>query len=442
MAAERSPAPDPNPSRWWVHTTYFAEGMPYMVVRILSSVYFTDIGAKLRYIGYLNFLMIPWNLKFLWAPLVDIFGTKRRWQATLQLLLGGLLCAIAALNLPMRGSVEPPALLAVAAGIFVVMAFVAATNDIAIDAYYMEGLTDPREQAAYAGSRVLAYRLAMVFVRTGLVALAAFVTAHLASGDKYLAWFVAFAAGGVSFIVLGAFHGWRLPRFEQERAFSEGPGLDGVVLGFRNAFASYLRQDKVVVVLVFIALYRIGDEIMFSMVTPFLMRGLGVSMAQYSWLAGMVGAAGTIVGTMVGGWWIKAVGLKRAIWPITLLMNLNIAVYIWLAWARPSPATWQGILTIAMVHGYEQIASGLGSAALLVFLLRTCQREHKAAHYAIGSAIMTLFATFLGGYGGRAVEIMGWVNYFSLALAATVPSMLLLPFVPLEERHAVSGLHV
>jgi MFS transporter, PAT family, beta-lactamase induction signal transducer AmpG len=431
-----APPVAPRSRRWWVHSTYFAEGMPYIVVRILSTVFFTDIGAKLRYVGYLNFLAIPWNLKFLWAPLLDIYGTKRRWMVTMQVVLGVLLCGIALLNLPLRSAVDPDRLLLVVALVFVVMAFFAATNDIAIDAYYMEGLTDPRDQAAWAGHRVLAYRLAMVYVRTGLVALAAFLVSDRVGWDHYTSWLCAFSVGGVTLIGIGVFHALRLPRFERERSLAAGPSPAAAWLGFRDAFDSYRRQDGVVMVVAFIALYRLGDEIMFSMVTPFLLRGLGVTTGQYAWLAGIVGAAGTIVGTMLGGWWIKTVGLKRAIWPITLLMNLNIAVYVWLAHAAPNPSSTGGILTIALVHGYEQVASGLGSAALLVYLLRTCSSEHKAAHYAIGSAIMTIFATFFGGYGGRLVEYMGWVNYFLLALAATVPSMLLLPIVPLEVKPA------
>ena len=422
--------------RWWVHTTYFAEGMPYMVVRILSTVYFTDIGAKLRYIGYLNFLAIPWNLKFLWAPLLDLFGTKRRWQVLMQIGVGALMLVVAAANLAAGGTPEPGGVLLFVALVFVLMAFTAATNDVAIDAYYMEGLTDRGEQAAYAGHRVLAYRLAMVFVRTGLVGLAAFMAARAVGGDRYFPWFVTFAVGGLAFLALAGFHAAKLPRFEVERAAAPGAPRATVWRGFREAFASYLKMERVGLVLLFVALYKIGDEILFSMVTPFLMRGLGVTKGQYAWLAGIVGAVGTIIGTMVGGWWIKAVGLRRAIWPMTLLMNLNIWVYIWLAWASPDPATTGGIATIALVHGYEQVAGGLGSAALLVYLLRTCKKEHKAAHYAIGSAIMTLFATAFGGLGGAMVERIGWTNYFLVAFAATLPAMALLPFVPLFEEPA------
>ena len=424
------PDPAKKPGRWWVHTTYFTEGMPYVVVRILSSVYFTDIGAKLRYIGYLNFLAIPWNLKFLWAPLLDLRGSKRRWLAAMQLLIGAGMVAIAFLNLLPRGPAEPATILLAVAVVFVVMAFLAATNDVAIDAYYMEGLTDTREQAQYAGHRVLAYRLAMIFVRTGLVGLAALVAARAVGGDRYFPWFVAFGVGGLTLLALGGFHAWKLPPFERAGQ-DQAAARPEILSGFARAFATYLAQDRVALVLAFVALYKIGDEILFSMVTPFLMRELGVTKTQYAWLAGIVGAAGTIVGTMIGGWWIKAKGLRRTIWPLTLLMNLNIAVYIWLAWAHPDPRTAAGIATIAVVHGYEQIAAGLGSAALLVYLLRTCKPEFKAAHYAIGSAIMTLFATAFGGFGGVITERIGWVSYFIAAFAATIPSMLLIPWVPL-----------
>lgn len=430
------PSPPSVWRRWWVHTTYFAEGMPYMVVRILSSVYFTDIGARLRYIGYLNFLGIPWNLKFLWAPLLDLVGTRRRWQVVMQALIGGLMALVALSNLVLPGAADPDRWLLVVALIFVAMAFCAATNDIAIDAYYMEGLPDKREQAAWAGHRVLAYRLAMIFVRTGLVALAALVAGRVGKGDPYTPWVVAFGVGAATMLGVSAFHASWLPRFEQERVRTGVVTPGDVWRGFARAFGTYLQQQRVALVLVFIVLYRVGDEILFSMTTPFLMRELGVSKGQYAWLAGIVGAAGTIVGTMLGGYWIKAKGLSRTIWPITLLMNVNIWVYVWLAWAKPNPTTLRGISAIACIHGYEQVAAGLGSAALLVFLLRTCKPEFKAAHYAIGSAIMSLFATFFGGFGGRMVEAMGWTSFFILAFVASLPGMALIPWVPLHDDPA------
>ena len=175
-------------------------------------------------------------------------------------------------------------------------------------------------------------------------------------------------------------------------------------------------------------------EILFSMATPFLMRELAITKAQYSWIGGIVGAAATVAGAMIGGYWIKLWGLRRAIWPLTILMNFNIWAYIWLAWARPSPATTTGVAEIAFVHGYEQLAAGLGSAALLIFLLRTCKPGFTASHYAIGSAIMSLGSTVVGGFGGRIVEQVGYLNLFLIAFLASLPSMLLLIWVPLRDE--------
>lgn len=431
----QNPAPKPESapkaqSPWvWVMTTNFAQGLPYMVVRILSTVYYTDIGAKERYLGYLNFLGIPWNLKFLWSPLVDLFSTKRAWLVSLQLLVALGIAAIGAVNLFIPLQADPSAYLVAIAMVLVFSAFMASTNDIAIDGYYLEGLPDSRDQAAYSGYRVLAYRLSIVFVRSGLVALAAWIGYLNGGQDKYQPWAYAFGAAAAAMLILAVFHHFRLPRFEPRPG--PGPKPSTRPRSFQEAFRTYLRRDRIALILAFIILYKMGDEIIFSMVTPFLMRELGLTKAQYSWIAGIVGAAGAIGGAMIGAWWIKNRGLKGAIWPLTLLMNLNIWAYIWLAWAKPDPATTLGIGIIAAVHGYEQIAAGLGSAALTVFMMGICKPDYRATHYAIGSAIMSLASTFIGGFGGQIVEALGYLNLFILGFFATIPAMVLLFWVPI-----------
>jgi PAT family beta-lactamase induction signal transducer AmpG len=186
--------------------------------------------------------------------------------------------------------------------------------------------------------------------------------------------------------------------------------------------------------LLVIIFYKVGDEVLFSMGTPFLMRELLVTKAQLAWMAGLVGALGSIAGTSIGGLWIKKKGLKKAIWPLTLLMNLNIWAYIWLAYDKPTAQTFAGLTVISLVYCYEQIAAGLGNAVLIVFILRTCKQEFKAAHYAIGSAFMSLFSTIFGGFSGIIVEQIGYLNLFILAFLISVPSMVLLLFAPIKEK--------
>lgn len=418
----------------WVNTTYFAEGLPYMVVRILSSLYFTQLGVREAYLGYLNYLGLPWNVKFLWAPLIDAWFSKKRWQVALQVLFGVLTLVLAVLSFIAGSATSSSEYLTSIAIVFILMAFVAATNDIAIDGFYMEAISTREQQALLSGYRVLSYRLAMVFARSGLVGVVAFVAARVTNGSAYYSWSVAFAIAGAVLCALAALHSCILPNLK--RSSDVGAATRDALQIFTQGFLSYLQQQKVAVILVFIVLYKLGDELLFSMVTPFLVRELGITTEQYAWIAGIVGAAGTIVGAMVGGWWIKRVGLRRALWPLTLLMNLNLWLYVWLSIAKPDPTTTWGISVIAAVHGAEQIAAGLGSAALLIFLLTTCAKDFRATHYAIGSAIMSIPGTLLGGAAGGFVERYGYTSLYVWAFIAAVPGMCLIPFVPIKEDEA------
>jgi len=195
----------------WVSSTYFAEGLPLMIVRRLSTVFFTDIGVDLRTLGHLNFLGNAWNLKFLWAPLLDVVGTKRRWLITMQLLIGLLtmVVALVASRVPVAGlGPRVQQVVFFTSILFLATAVLSATNDIATDAYYMEGIHDPREQAAHSGERVMAYRMAVIYANFGLVALASL------GASRAWGWSAAFALAGLTMLALGAAHWLWLPRVE------------------------------------------------------------------------------------------------------------------------------------------------------------------------------------------------------------------------------------
>lgn len=436
---------------------------------------------KERYLGYLNFLGIPWNLKFLWGPLVDIFGKKRTWMVVMQFAITILTGAISLICFSSANVTNPTFTTSLLVWIFIIMAFISATNDIAIDGYYMEGLSDPKEQAAYTGYRVLAYRLALVLARFCFIALVAFIAKRIAGGNMYTAWGYGFLAASTVMALFSFYNMLLTPDFEKSQkmigdfkkvtndflvsfaAYLEIPkekaqstlilglgsaGLLFVIFFFLKiqpiqAFAYSIiglllilivRSKPVVALsLTFIIFYKIGDEIIFSMGTPFLKRYLLVSNLQLAWLSGLLGLFGAIAGTTLGGLWIKKVGLKRSIWPLTLLMNINILAYVWLAWERPLATSLSGLITIASVYTYEQIAAGLGNAVLIVYILRTCNPNYKAAHYAIGSAFMSIFSTIFGGFGGIIVEKMGYMNLFLLGFFASIPSMLLLFGVKIKD---------
>ncbi len=422
--AQRSPTT-------WVSSLYFAEGLPYMLIRYLSSVYLTDIGVKESYLGFLNFLGIPWNAKFLWAPAIDLFGTKRGWLLRIEavLVVGTLALALLAMLGP---TALPPGAIDLAGvegawalrgflGVLLALAFIAATHDVAIDGYYMEVISDPTEQAAYTGLRVMTYRFAVIFAKSILVAAAG-----------VFAWSGAFLCGAATLALLLVFHSFYLPRVESTP--EAGRSSAALLKEYGLAFSSWLRQDRVGVALLFIVTYKLGDEVLFSMNTPFLMRELGVSKVQLSWLAGILGSTASIAGSLVSAWAIRRFGLRRAVWPLTLAMNLNLWAYVWLADAHPDPGTTVGLGIIAAVHAYEQFAAGLGNAVLVVYIMRTCMPRFKAAHYAIASAISSVGSSLFGGFGGVIVEATSYLHLFVLAFVAAVPSMVCLLFLRIPDE--------
>lgn len=383
----------------WVATTYYGEGLPYSIVHQVSAELFTAFGASLQAIGYTSLYGLAWNFKFLWSPAVDFFGQKRAWVAATQIALA---IAMFALAMPAQHGDLPT----VAWGLIAV-SILAATQDIAVDGFYLEALPDKR-QAALTGLRVGAYRVAMLVGKGGLV-----VLAGLAGG-----WKAAFFAAGAMMLLLGIGHALLLPRpakieRTERHAFK----------AFWSAFVSFLKQPKVGLVLAFTLTYRAGDALMFNMGTPFF-KDLGLSLTQRGIVNGTWGTLASVGGSMAGGIIVSRWGLERTLRPIALAQGFAILLYAWLAFARPGLSAIIGIVLV------EQIIAGIGTAGLMVFLMRRCHGAYKASHFAIASALMSVGTTVAGLVSGKLATRYGFPVFFLIAFAAAIPGMILAWFVP------------
>jgi len=484
----------------WAFTTYFAEGFPYTLIRIVSSVFFRDRKVSLEAIGLTSLFGLPWVLKFLWGPQIDQFGTKRRWLLNTQGLLV-LLFLVVALLTPFPGVIQY-----IAVFLFV-GAIIAATHDMAIDGYYMEAL-DKKDQARFVGYRVMAYRIAMM-TGTGIV-----VTIGAVS-----TWRLAYLSAAGMLAILFIYHFFLLPRVENPQrpihqclrplvhlkramilvlavlmilalrwSLSYGwyenlknhlPFLGRVRVSgwigigllillalmalFRNrikqslfkdpeafysrAFLAYMDREKMGVALAFIILMRTGESMLASMVSPFLVD-LGVKV-HYGWISGGVGLPFSIVGAMLGGWFIARYGLRKTIWPFLLAQNLTNVIYMALALGLngyatmntgasvPTPIGSFNLFLVASVHAFDQFAGGLGTAVLITFLMRTCLAEFKAAHYAIGTGLMNISGVLSGVIGGFLAQWLGYGWFFGISFVASVPGMVLIFFTPfLNEQNS------
>jgi PAT family beta-lactamase induction signal transducer AmpG len=480
----------------WAFTTYFAEGLPYTIIRMVSSVFFRDMRVSLEAIGLTSLFGIPWVIKFLWGPLIDQFGTKRKWILIMQFLLA-LLFLVVGLMSPLPFGVK------VIGGLLFFGAFLSATHDIAIDGYYMEAL-DKEGQAKFVGYRVMAYRLAMM-AGTGII-----VTVGTTVG-----WLTAFVTGAGVLGALFIYHNLFLPRVETETsrildlarrvfkarflfacmvmalvlwglrslawqrlseslavAFSFLKGISfpaWVAIGllivlialalFRNrvkelllkdresfysqAFIDYMDREHMALAIGFIILMRTGESTLAAMAAPFMVD-LGVKV-HYGWLSGGVGLPFSIIGAMAGGFLISQFSLRRTIWPLLLAQNFTNLVYMGLALGMAKylalntgaeVITYIGhfnLFLVACVHAFDQFAGGLGTAVLITFLMRTCTQRFKAAHFAIGTGLMNVSGVLAGVASGFLAQRLGYGLYFGLTFLFSIPGMCLIFFIPFLE---------
>lgn len=390
----------------WALSTYFAEGLPFSIIHQVSAELFTAFGASLAVVGYTSLYGLASNVKFVWSPLVDRFGTLRRWIVAVELLLAAVLALIAT-----RASPDNLGTIALA---LVVVAFLGATQDIAVDGYYLSALDKPA-QASLSGLRVGAYRVALLVGKSGLVALAGFTS-----------WRVCFAAAALIMAALAGFHTFALRpiRGTKLAEAKERAGAVGAARAFVASFRSFLAKPRIVATLGFIVAFKAGDALMFNMSVPFL-KSLGLDTDMRGILSAP-GLVASVVGTLVGGIAIRRLSLAKTLMPIAFLQCVAIPIYALLATWKPT------FPVIAVAVSIEQFVAGIGNAALLVFLMRRAEGAHKTAHFAIGTALMTVPTTLAGLVSGDLAEALGFTRFFLLAFILAVPGVVLARHVPTD----------
>ena len=434
-----------NPTTW-VSVLYFAEGFPYTVVNLMSVIFLKDLGASNQLIGLTSFLYLPWTLKGLWGPVVDLYSTKRRWILWMELVCTALFFMLAICSFSSD-------IIAISIALFALIAFASATHDIAIDGFYLDGL-DKNQQAFYVGFRTTTYKISWLVGNGGLVFLAGYLAQQYvlgtdASGARIfqniqfvllgktfsihpleMGWGTAFAVSGIMFLAIYLFQLWYLPYPEPFRTAKEVRERGD---SFVNAFRSYFTQDKIGWIVTYVLIFRVGDAFMMKMAPPFLMDaaekgGLTISTAEMGILYGTVGVVFLLAGGIIGGYIIAKQGLKKWMWPTAIFQNSAIILYWLLAVYKP-PLHW-----VYVVNSIEQFSWGVGVAAYTVFLMRTILPEYRASHYAITTAFMAAGMMIPGLVSGYLQVWMGYQNYFLMSFLVAIPGLATIFFLPLEEK--------
>ncbi len=408
----------PTTSPWrWIPSLYFSQGLPYVVAMTLSVVMYKNLGLSNTDIAlYTSWLYLPWVIKPLWGPLVDLLGRKRVWVVVMQWAMAISFAALA-LTLPAGKFVQ------MSLAVLWLMAFASATHDMAADGFYMLALRQD-QQAAFVGVRSAAYRLAMIGGQGGLVFLAGLLAER--SGQPLQAWAWVFWVLAGWFALAALAHTMLLPRPADDQAAPRSAKFwqDGL-----GVFRAFFRKPSLRAALAFLLLHRFAEAQALKLLTPFMLDpqaqgGLGLKTQDVGLAYGTVGVISLTLGGLLGGWAISQYGLKRMLWPMVLAMHVPNLLFVVLAALQPSSLWWVSTAVAAEQAGY-----GFGFAAYLVFMLMLAggldgQATHKTAHYALCTGFMALGMMLPGMWAGWLQAQLGYLNFFIVVCLATVPSFI------------------
>lgn len=411
-----------NRSPWaYVPTTYFAEGLPYMIVNALAVIVYKKMGVSNTLIAFwTSWLYLPWVIKMLWGPLIDMYATKRSWIGWTQALMCAAI-ACAALSL------KTPFFLYVSMVCFMGVAFLSATHDIAVDGFYMLSMDD-KKQAFFVGIRAFFYRVAMLFSSGVLVMLAGRIETR--TGNIQDSWTQVLLLAAAIMGLLFVYHRVWLP---YPAADKPDEAKASQVAEFGQIFAAYFKLENVGIGLAFILTYRFGEAMLLKLTAPFLLDsaaagGMALTTTQVGVAYGTVGLASLIVGGLLGGWIISRYGLRRTIWPLAFMLNAPDLVYVYMAYNLTLPTDF--IYTLVAV---EQFGYGLGTTAFMFFMITLTGEKYKTAHFAISTGIMALGMMVPGFVSGKLQSMLGYPEFFIAVCVATLPGMALIPFLKIKD---------
>ena len=403
-------------SPWaWIPTLYVAEGLPNVIVMTVAVVMYMQMGMSDTDIAlYTSWLGLPWVIKPLWSPFIDVVKTKRWWVLAMQVLLGSALAGVAftlQTDFWLQGTMF----------CFFLMAFSSATHDIAADGFYMLALTE-HEQAWFVGIRNLFYRIAVIFGNGVLVPVAGLLQ-RLYPGRVDYTWALVFYGLAALFIALWLWHGHALrgerPQQGQDitTASHHSTNTPNVpLLTSITSFFTKLPLGKTLFALLFLLLYRFPEAMLTKMSATFLMRpaeegGLALSPEAFGLASGTVGLAGLMIGGIVGGWLASRHGLRRWLWPFVCAITLPDIVYVYMSYAMPS-----SIVLISSCLFIEQLGYGLGFTALTLYMLYYAQGPYQTSHYALCTGLSYLGLMLPGMFSGWLKDTVGYPTFFCLVM--------------------------
>jgi PAT family beta-lactamase induction signal transducer AmpG len=409
MKAEKNP--------WlWIPLLNFASGFPYAIIISVSVIMYKNLGISNEDIGiYTSLLYLPWVIKPLWSPFIDLHSTKRKWFLSMQLLIA-IAFLIVGFTIPMSQ------FFILSLAIFWVAAFASASNDVATDGFYLLALSK-NQQSFFLGIRSTFYRLSMLTGNGLIVIIGGYLETEF--GEKTKAWSYTMIIVGLLMTAITLYNLFATPISENEtRTESLEQQKD-----FATVFTSFFKKKQIGIVLAFILLFRLGESQLMKMLTPFLIDpkdvgGMGLTTEDVGIIYGTFGVIALLIGGTLGGIAISKQGLGKWMLPMILIMHLPIIGFILLSHFHP-----ENTLFIYLAVIIEQFGYGFGFAAFMMYLIYVAEGESKTSHYALATGFMALGMMLPGMISGYIQEYLGYSNFFIWVFCSTIPGIILSRFL-------------
>ena len=399
---------------YWIPVLNFASGFPYVIIISVSVLMYKNLGISNEDIGlYTSLLYLPWVIKPLWSPFIDLYGTKRNWFITMQLLISSAFLIV--------GFIIPTShFFVLSLAVFWVAAFASASNDVASDGFYMLALRK-EQQSFFLGIRSTFYRASML-TGNGLIILLAGYLEHR-FGNNQQAWSYTMIFVGIVMTILTVYNYFATPKAELPITIGQEEEKN-----FSKVFISFFKKKQIVLILAFILLFRLGESQLLKMLTPFLVDpinsgGMGLETEDVGIIYGTFGLIALTIGGILGGIVISRDGLGKWMLPMILAMHLPIIGFVLLSHFHPSSVVYIYLTVIAEQFGY-----GFGFAAFMMYLIYVADGESKTSHYSIATGFMALGMMLPGMVSGYIQDYLGYGNFFIWVFIATVPGLILSRF--------------
>ena len=420
LAKERNP--------WaWIPTLYFAEGIPYVMVMTISVMMYKRLGLSNTDVAfYTSWLYLPWVIKPLWSPLVDMFRTKRWWIWTMQFLAGAGLAGVAF-------TIETNHAIQWTLAFFWLIAFSSATHDIAADGFYMIAL-DSYKQSLFVGIRSTFYRIATIVGQGLTLMLAGALEVYYK--DVHHAWHITMGLIAVVFLIFMVYHAIILPAPDKDKA-TTAENNRHFLRDFVDTFRTFFQKQGVWIAIAFMLLYRLPEALLTKICQPFLIDpidkgGLGLTLSQVGFAQGTVGVIGLTLGGIIGGIITTQGGLKKWLWPMVWAITLPDIIYVYLSIAQTA-----NFWVVCSCIFVEQFGYGFGFTAYMLYMLYFSQGKSETAHYAICTAFMALSMMLPGMIAGWLADTLGYISFFIVVMVCCLCTLAVAKMIKIDPSFGI-----